>query len=141
MRARRASSSRCSCSAPSPVKGQIGGIGTRPRLRAQAADKKPLIDQTYTPDQVIDLPAAMHAAELAVCFALPLDQKNSIAKGASGVDATMGISNCAPADTCFLVPLRYKMPPAQGGQIGVSFVLDSLGQLRLFPTYRFVGYQ
>lgn len=68
------------------VKGQIGGIGTRPRLRAQAADKRPLIDQTYTPDQVIDLPAAMHAAELAVCFALPLDQKNSIAKGASGVD-------------------------------------------------------
>ena len=40
-----------------------------------------------------------------------------------------------------LVPLRHKMPPAQGGQIGVSFVLDSLGQLRLFPTYRFVGYQ
>jgi len=44
------------------IKGQIDGIGTRPRLRAQAADKTPLIDQAYTPDQVIDLPAAMHAA-------------------------------------------------------------------------------
>jgi acetate kinase len=44
------------------VKGQIDGIGTRPRLRAQAADKRPLIDQAYAPDQIIDLPAAIHAA-------------------------------------------------------------------------------
>jgi acetate kinase len=44
------------------VKGQIDGIGTRPRLRAQAADKRPLIDQAYAPDQIIDLPAAIDAA-------------------------------------------------------------------------------
>jgi acetate kinase len=44
------------------VKGQMDGIGTRPRLRAEAADKKPLIDQVYAPDQVPDLPAAIEAA-------------------------------------------------------------------------------
>ena len=41
------------------LKGQVDGIGTRPRLRAQAADKRPLIDQAYAPDQIIDLPAAI----------------------------------------------------------------------------------
>jgi acetate kinase len=44
------------------VKGQIDGIGTRPRLRAQAGDKTPLIDQVYTPDKMSDLPAAMRVA-------------------------------------------------------------------------------
>jgi acetate kinase len=43
------------------VKGQMDGIGTRPRLRAEAADKKPLIDQTYAPDKVADLPTAIGA--------------------------------------------------------------------------------
>jgi len=44
------------------VKGQMDGIGTRPRLRAEAADRSPLIDQTYAPDKVQDLPAAIGAA-------------------------------------------------------------------------------
>jgi acetate kinase len=40
------------------VKGQMDGIGTRPRLRAAAADGKPLIDHAYAPDEVADLAAA-----------------------------------------------------------------------------------
>ncbi len=44
------------------VKGQMDGIGTRPRLRAEAADKRRLIDQSYGPEQVPDVPAAMQAA-------------------------------------------------------------------------------
>jgi acetate kinase len=44
------------------IKGQIDGIGTRPRLRAEAADKRLLIDQGYAPDQVADLPAAIQVA-------------------------------------------------------------------------------
>jgi acetate kinase len=40
------------------VKGQMDGIGTRPRLRAAGPDKKPLIDQTYPAEKVPDLPAA-----------------------------------------------------------------------------------
>ena len=40
------------------VKGQMDGIGTRPRLRATGADKATLIDQNYPPDKVPDLPAA-----------------------------------------------------------------------------------
>ena len=41
------------------VKGQMDGIGVRARLRASGADGKALIDQTYTVQEVPDLPAAM----------------------------------------------------------------------------------
>ena len=44
------------------IKGQMDGIGTRPRLRADAADKAVLIDQTYGAEQVGDVPAALHTA-------------------------------------------------------------------------------
>ena len=43
------------------VRGQMDGIGTRPRLRAATADKKPLTDQAYAPDEVADLPTAIQA--------------------------------------------------------------------------------
>jgi acetate kinase len=42
------------------IKGQMDGIGTRPRLRAAAADGALAIDQTFPPEQVCDLPAAIH---------------------------------------------------------------------------------
>jgi acetate kinase len=42
------------------VKGQLDGVGSRPHLRAESADKTPLVDQTYTRDEVPDLPAAIH---------------------------------------------------------------------------------
>ena len=41
------------------IKGQIDGIGTRPRLAAEANDKSSLIDRTYAPDKVPDVPAAI----------------------------------------------------------------------------------
>jgi acetate kinase len=44
------------------IKGQMDGIGTRPRLRAQAADKAPLVDQSYAPEQVSDVRAALETA-------------------------------------------------------------------------------
>jgi acetate kinase len=44
------------------VKGQIDGIGTRPRLRAERADKISIVDQAYAPDQIADLPAAIEKA-------------------------------------------------------------------------------
>ena len=44
------------------VKGQMDGIGTRPRLRAQAADNTPLIDRTYGLDAVPDVPSAIREA-------------------------------------------------------------------------------
>ena len=40
------------------VKGQMDGIGTKPRLRAEDANKSSLIDQTYPAEKVPDLPAA-----------------------------------------------------------------------------------
>ncbi|HET7803251.1 MAG TPA: acetate/propionate family kinase [Pseudolabrys sp.] len=42
------------------VKGQMDGIGSRPRLRATGPDHKPLIDQSYPAEKVPDLPAATH---------------------------------------------------------------------------------
>jgi acetate kinase len=44
------------------VKGQIDGVGSRPRLRAEGADKKSLVDQTYSADEIPDLPAAIQVA-------------------------------------------------------------------------------
>jgi acetate kinase len=45
------------------IKGQLDGIGTRPRLRAEASDRSILIDQTYVPDQVADVSAAIRVVE------------------------------------------------------------------------------
>src|SRR5262249_7159915 len=41
------------------IKGQLDGIGTRPRLKAEASDKSSLIDRSYAPDKVADVPAAI----------------------------------------------------------------------------------
>ena len=66
MQARRASNSRYSPSTADNgpqrlIKGQVDGIGTRPRLRAEAADKKPLVDRSYAVDEIADVPAALQA--------------------------------------------------------------------------------
>jgi len=43
------------------VKGQMDGIGTRPRLRAATSDGLSLIDKTYLPREIPDVPAAIGA--------------------------------------------------------------------------------
>jgi acetate kinase len=44
------------------IKGQIDGVGTRPRLRAEDAKNQSLIDKNYTAEQIPDLPAAIQEA-------------------------------------------------------------------------------
>jgi acetate kinase len=44
------------------LKGQMDGIGVRPRLRARGADGASLIDKSYTPAEVDDPKAALEAA-------------------------------------------------------------------------------
>jgi acetate kinase len=44
------------------IKGQVDGIGTRPRLRAEDADKRQLIDQFYALEDVKNVPLALHTA-------------------------------------------------------------------------------
>ena len=44
------------------LKGQVDGIGTRPRLRAKARDGSPLIDKSYQSSEIADVPAAIAAA-------------------------------------------------------------------------------
>jgi acetate kinase len=41
------------------VRGQLDGIGTRPRLRASGADGAALVDRTWPAEAVADLPAAI----------------------------------------------------------------------------------
>lgn len=41
------------------IKGQMEGIGTRPRLRAEGADGKSLTDENFAPDQVPDVATAI----------------------------------------------------------------------------------
>jgi acetate kinase len=41
------------------IKGQMDGVGTRARMRATGADGKPAVDQTYSAEEVPDLPAAI----------------------------------------------------------------------------------
>ena len=43
------------------VKGQMDGIGTRPRLKAASSGASTLIDKTFAPDEIPDVPAAMAA--------------------------------------------------------------------------------
>src|SRR5438045_2077150 len=44
------------------VKGQVEGIGTRPRLTTQGGDKTSLVDRSYATGEVADVPAAIGAA-------------------------------------------------------------------------------
>ena len=44
------------------IKGQMDGIGSRPRLRASGADSEPLADRAYPIESVPDIPAAMGVA-------------------------------------------------------------------------------
>jgi len=44
------------------VKGQIDGIGSRPRLRAEGSDGTALVDQSYGLNEMHDVPAALAAA-------------------------------------------------------------------------------
>src|ERR1700730_9304216 len=41
------------------IKGQMDGIGTRPRLRASGPDGTPLVDNTYGQTEVADVPTAL----------------------------------------------------------------------------------
>jgi acetate kinase len=44
------------------IKGQMDGVGTQPRLRANDADGATLVDRRYAPTTICDVPAALHAA-------------------------------------------------------------------------------
>jgi len=41
------------------IKGQLGGIGTRPRLSAERNDRSSLVDKTYASNEIADVPAAI----------------------------------------------------------------------------------
>ncbi|HBP5009048.1 TPA: acetate/propionate family kinase [Pseudomonas aeruginosa] len=44
------------------IRSKLDGIGTRPRLQASRADGSPLLDQSFSIEQVADMPAALRLA-------------------------------------------------------------------------------
>ena len=44
------------------IKGQVDGIGSRPRMRAETVDKKPLIDEVFEREKIPDVPSALSTA-------------------------------------------------------------------------------
>jgi len=46
------------------IKGQIEGVGTWPRLKAQDCDGALLVDTSFSNESIADVPAALHAAGL-----------------------------------------------------------------------------
>jgi acetate kinase len=91
------------------VKGQMDGIGTRPRLRAQAADNSPLIDQTYALDAVPDLAAAMREAGMWLRTA---QKFNLIAVGHRVVHGGPGFSQPLLIDNSIVEKLERYVPLA-----------------------------
>jgi acetate kinase len=55
------------------IKGQMDGIGTRPRLRAAAADGRVLVEEAYAPERVRDVAAALAAGAAWLCETQKLD--------------------------------------------------------------------
>ncbi len=44
------------------IKGQMDGIGSRPRLRASGSEGKPTVDRTFRTDEVPDVGTALNVA-------------------------------------------------------------------------------
>jgi acetate kinase len=44
------------------IKGQMSGVGIHPQMCAEGPDKKPLVDETYAPERVSNVPAALQTA-------------------------------------------------------------------------------
>jgi acetate kinase len=91
------------------VKGQMDGIGTRPRLRAQAADNSPLIDQTYGLDVVPDVAGATREAGV---WLRTTQKFNLIAVGHRVVHGGPGFSRPLLIDSSIVEKLERYIPLA-----------------------------
>jgi acetate kinase len=90
------------------LKGQMDGIGARPKLRAEAADKRPLIEQSYAPEQVPDVPAALLEAGVWLRDAQrlePIAVGHRVVHGGPKYDRPVLIDNDVLADLERYVPL------------------------------------
>jgi len=90
------------------IKGQMDGIGTLPKLRAEASDRRPLIEQSYAPDELPDVPAALQAAGtwLRETQRLePIAVGHRVVHGGPKYDRPVLIDNDALADLERYVPL------------------------------------
>lgn len=80
---------------PTPLaRGKLGGIGTRPRLKATLADGRHLLDQDFPVEQVVDMQAAFRLVALA------------LASGLRGERPALIVHRVVHGGTLFSEPLR-----------------------------------
>jgi acetate kinase len=91
------------------LKGQMDGIGVRPRLRATSADGTSLIDQTYPAEQVADVPAALM---LAGGWLREMQQLHSVAVGHRVVHGGPRYERPVLVDDAVLTDLERYVPLA-----------------------------
>ena len=90
------------------VKGQIDGVGTQPRLRAEALDTANLADRTFPVEQVRDVPAAIQTVGNWLRETLevePLAVGHRVAHGGPEYDRPVLVDNAVLAKLERYVPL------------------------------------
>ena len=90
------------------VKGQIDGVGTQPRLRAEAMDMASLADRTFPVEQVRDVPAAIQTVGNWLRETLevePLAVGHRVAHGGPEYDRPVLVDNAVLAKLERYVPL------------------------------------
>jgi acetate kinase len=120
------------------IKGQMEGIGTRPRLRATAADGKPLIDEAYAVDRVADLPSAFAVAGAWLRETQNLDLiaiGHRVVHGGPSYDQAVRVDTKVLADLERYVPLAPLHQPNNLAPIrSILARLPELPQVACFDT-------
>ena len=120
------------------LKGQVDGIGVRPRLRAVAADKMPLVDQLFTASEVPDVAAAigMAGAWLRLRHNLnPIAVGHRVVHGGPKYDRPIFVDNNIVEDLSRYIPLAPLHQP--NNLAPISSLLKSnpeLPQVACFDT-------
>jgi acetate kinase len=120
------------------IHGQLDGIGTEPRLRAHSADQTALIDQSYSREQVGDVPAALAVAEewLRTAHAFePIAVGHRIVHGGPKYDRPVLIDPGVFADLTSYVPLAPLHQPNNLAAIrSIGERLPGIPQIACFDT-------
>jgi acetate kinase len=120
------------------LKGQVDGIGVRPRLRAAGADKMPLVDQLFTASEVPDVAAAigMAGAWLRLRHNLnPIAVGHRVVHGGPKYDRPIFVDNKIVEDLSRYIPLAPLHQP--NNLAPISSLLKSnpeLPQVACFDT-------
>jgi acetate kinase len=120
------------------VKGQMDGVGSRPRLCAEAVDGAPLVDRTFEVAEVPDVPAAIGAAGNWLRETQRLDPRavgHRVVHGGPEYDKPILIDNAVLAKLERYIPLAPQHRP--GRRPGAGSCRHASARRRL-PRHQFV---